>query len=66
MSDTPRTDALACSEGTVDADHARELERELDAAKRDANQWETQAKVARIQRDNARAALAAAVKGVEL
>ena len=29
MSDTPRTDALACSEGTVDADHARELEREL-------------------------------------
>jgi len=59
---TPRTDTverdmsgvgIVIRTKFVTADFARQLERELDAAKRDANQWETQCKVARIQRDNA-------------
>lgn len=57
MSDTPRTEAITskyCQPPEtvlVPSDFARQLERELDAAIRDSNQWQTQCEVARIQRD---------------
>jgi len=61
MSDTPRTTAArrinyldsSLPKYVVDVDTCEQLEREIDAAKRDSNQLETQCKVARIQRANA-------------
>lgn len=63
MSATPRTDAF-CDQWPDEIEPIMipaimrsalvlmsELEREIEAARRDANQWETQCRVARIQRD---------------
>lgn len=43
MSDTPRTDAAQWGTGKVTTDFTRQLERELNAAKADADSWREQA-----------------------